>query len=98
MSPEEYNKMVETKQLQVRSGGLTHVLLQGKESFMKQAPKGSYYVEFDIPSGCTITRGSGIGWGTFYSLETSIGKLNAKRGLDVTQPKVKNIEIVDVKK
>ncbi|WP_434800619.1 TreTu family toxin [Candidatus Ornithobacterium hominis] len=93
MSKAEYQKMVKTSQLQKRSGGITHILLEGKEHYRDIA--GKMYVEFDIPKNTTITRGSGKGWGIFYEKGSPRWKLYNKKGLDVSQPKVSNIKIID---
>jgi hypothetical protein len=93
MSIDEYNKMVVTSQLQIRSGGLTHVLLEGKEYYTDII--GKMYVEFDIPANTTIARGSGKGWGMFYEQGSTRWRYFNNKGLNVGQPKVSNIKIVD---
>lgn len=93
MTQAEYDLMVSTSQLQKRSGGLTHVLLEGKEHYTDIA--GKMYVEFDIPANTTIARGSGKGWGIFYEPESTFWKFYNNKGLNVGQPKVSNIQIID---
>ena len=93
VSEAEYNLMVSTKQLQKRSGGLTHVLLEGKENYTDIA--GKMYVEFNIPANTTIARGSGKGWGIFYEPESTFWKFYNNKGLNVGQPNVSNIQIID---
>jgi hypothetical protein len=93
MSKIEYDLMVSTSQLQKRSGGLTHVLLEGKQHYTDIG--GKIYVEFDIPANTTISRGSGTGWGIFYEEGSTRWKFFNSKGLNVAQPKVSNIQIVD---
>ncbi|MDF0716491.1 hypothetical protein PY092_10050 [Muricauda sp. 334s03] len=93
MTKAEYDIMVETSQLQKRSGGLTHVLLEGKEHYTDIV--GKIYVEFDIPANVTIARGSGKGWGIFYEKGSTRWNYFNEKGLNIAQPKVSNIQIVN---
>ena len=93
MSEAEFNLMVNTLQLQKRPGGLTHVLLEGKENYTNIA--GKMYVEFDIPAYTTIARGSGVGWGIFYEEGSTRWNYFNSKGFNIAQPKVNNIQIID---
>ncbi|GIM53343.1 hypothetical protein CAPN004_23720 [Capnocytophaga cynodegmi] len=93
MSKLEYEQMVKTSQLQKRSGGLTHILLEGKEHYSNTI--GKMYVEFNIPKNTTIIRGSGKGWGIFYEEGSPRWKFYNSKGLNVAQPKVSDIKIID---
>ncbi|MCU0338201.1 MAG: hypothetical protein MUF12_10145, partial [Sediminibacterium sp.] len=66
--------------------------------FEASAPKNSLYVEFDVPAGVSIIRGSGDGWGLFFSPNNSphYGFYKSK-GLNTVQPSISNIEIVKTK-
>jgi hypothetical protein len=98
MDRSEYDKMVSTQVLQESKKGITHVLIEGPAGFESAVPKGTLYVEFNIPANTSIIRGSGEGWGLFYSPSNTphYGYYTSK-GLNVVQPSVSNIEIVKIK-
>ncbi|NRT79266.1 RHS repeat-associated core domain-containing protein [Clostridium beijerinckii] len=95
MSQEEYEKMVKTGQVQMSGDNKVHVANPADiDAFSKQAPKGSIYVEFDVPSN-TISQGGTDGWGIINGPGSLLDRLNARKGLPpITEmPKPINIEI-----
>jgi hypothetical protein len=61
MSRVEYENMLATNRVQEGGGGLTFASIEGPGSFMKQAPKGSVYVEYDVPANSLLPGGK-VGW------------------------------------
>lgn len=63
-------------------------------AFGKQAPKGSLYVEFDVPSN-TMSKGGTDSWGIINEPSSLLDRLNAKKGLSriIEMPNVTNIAI-----
>lgn len=49
-------------------------------AFSKQAPKGSVYIEFDVPSN-TVFPGGRDGWGIIAGPNSLYDRLNKKKGL-----------------
>ena len=95
MSQAEYDKMIETGKVQMSGDNKVHVANPADiNAFGKQAPKGSIYVEFDVPSN-TISAGGTDGWGIINGPGSLIDRLNAKKGLPrITEmPDATNIEI-----
>lgn len=95
MSEDEYNKMVETKQVQMSGDNKVHVANPASiEAFGKQAPKGSVYVEFDVPSN-TVFQGGKAEWGIIAGPGSIQDRLNKQKGLPAINemPKATNIEI-----
>jgi RHS repeat-associated protein len=95
MSEVEYNRMVETGYVQMSGDNKVHVANPADiDAFRKQAPKGSIYVEFDVPSN-TISQGGTDSWGIINGPGSLLDRLNARKGLPpITEmPKPTNIEI-----
>ena len=57
MSQVEYQAMRETRRIQEGAGGSTSVATGGPASFVKQAPTGSVYVEFNVPRASLLQGG-----------------------------------------
>ena len=94
MSKAEYQNMLATKRVQEGGGGLTFSSTDGPGSFMKQAPKGSVYVEYDVPADSLLPGGK-AGWVKNIgpnAPKSQILMLNKKGGEML--PKVSNIELV----
>ena len=95
MSQDEYDKMVVSGKVQMSGDNKVHVANPADiNAFGKQAPKGSVYVEFDVPSN-TISKGGTDGWGIINGPGSLLDRLNAKKGLPrITEmPNVTNISI-----
>ena len=95
MSQAEYDKMIETGKVQMSGDNKVHVANPANaDAFGKQAPKGSIYVEFDVPSN-TISAGGTDRWGIINGPGSLQDRLNAKKGLPrITEmPDATNIEI-----
>ena len=99
MNEGEYNKMVATKEIQPSPNNpqVKHVAYPSDpNAFGRQAPNGSLYVEFDIPSGSVKSAGSG--WGRIPGLGSPESRLSQSRGNGVINyPKVSNIRKVGSK-
>ena len=99
MSQAEYDKMVETGKVQMSGDNKVHVANPADaNAFGKQAPNGSIYVEFDVPSN-TISKGGMDGWGIINGPGSMQDRLNAKKGLPrITEmPNADNIKIEGAK-
>ena len=99
MSQDEYNKMVASGKVQMSGDNKVHVANPADiNAFGKQAPKGSIYVEFDVPSN-TISKGGTDGWGIINGPGSLLDRLNAKKGLPrITEmPNATNITIGEYK-
>ncbi|MGN0402918.1 MAG: RHS repeat-associated core domain-containing protein, partial [Acetatifactor sp.] len=95
MSQDEYDKMVASGKVQMSGDNKVHVANPADiNAFGKQAPKGSIYVEFDVPSN-TISKGGKDGWGIINGPGSLLDRLNAKKGLPrITEmPNATNISI-----
>ena len=95
MSQDEYDKMVASGKVQMSGDNKVHVANPADiNAFGKQAPKGSIYVEFDVPSN-TISKGGTDGWGIINGPGSLLDRLNAKKGLPrITEmPNATNISI-----
>lgn len=95
MSQDEYDKMVETGRVQISADNKVHVANPADiDAFMKQAPKDSIYVEFDVPIN-TLSPGGAAGWGIINGPGSLLDRLYAKKGLPRIKemPKATNIEI-----
>ena len=95
MSQDEYDKMVASGKVQMSGDNKVHVAIPADiNAFGKQAPKGSLYVEFDVP-GNTISKGGTDGWGIINGPGSLLDRLNAKKGLPrITEmPNATNITI-----
>ena len=99
MNEGEYNKMVATKEIQPSPNNpqVKHVAYPSDpNAFGRQAPNGSLYVEFDIPSGSVKSAGSG--WGRIPGPGSPESRLSQSRGNGVINyPKVSNIRKVGSK-
>ena len=95
MSQAEYDKMIETGKVQMSGDNKVHVANPANiDAFGKQAPKGSIYVEFDVPIN-TVSTGGTDGWGIINGPGSLLDRLNERKGLPrITEmPNAKNIEI-----
>ena len=87
MSREEYDKMIKTGKVQMSCDNKVHVAFPASiEAFEKQAPMGSIYVEFDVPS-ISISKGGKNGWGIINGPGSLLDRLNEKKGL----PRIKEM-------
>jgi len=79
MSRAEYNKMLESGRVQMSGDNKVHVANPADiNSFKAQAPKGSLYVEFNVPTH-TVSVGGKKGWGIINGPGSLIDRLNAKK-------------------
>ena len=92
---EIYDMMISSGKVQMSGDNKVHVANPADiNAFGRQAPKGSIYVEFDVPSN-TISRGRKDGWGIINGPCSLLNKVNAKKGLPrITEmPDATNISI-----
>ena len=81
MSQDEYDKMFASGKVQMSGDNKVHVANPADiNAFGKQAPKGSIYVEFDVPSN-TISKGGADGWGIINGPGSLLDRLYEKKGL-----------------
>ncbi len=95
MSKEEYNSMVSTGKVQLSGDNKIHVANPANINvFKNQAPNGSIYVEFDVPSH-SISQGGTDGWGIVNGPGSLLDRLYEKKGLPrITEvPDATNISI-----
>ncbi len=97
MSPDELAQMQNTNKVVQGGGGQTFISTNGIADFKGAAPKGSVYVEFDVPAN-SLLQGGKDGW--FKMIGPDAGKsqqflLNKQGGEHL--PAIKNIEIIDKK-
>ena len=97
MSPDELAQMRNTNKVVQGGGGQTFISTNGVADFKGPAPKGSVYVEFDVPAN-SLLQGGKDGW--FKMIGPDAGKsqqfLLNKQGGEYL-PAIKNIEILDKK-
>lgn len=97
MSREEYNSMVETQRVQEGAGGQTFVANSDPDSFRKQAPKGSVYVEFETDPK-NLLQGGNEDWFKFVGPEANkVSQFKLKKQGGEMLPRVHNIQIKDTK-
>lgn len=95
MSQDEYDKMFASGKVQMSGDNKVHVANPADiNAFGKQAPKGSIYVEFDVPSN-TISKGGADGWGIINGPGSLLDRLYKQKGLPrITEmPNATNISI-----
>ncbi|XMB50051.1 DUF637 domain-containing protein [Pseudomonas fluorescens] len=97
MSPAELAQMQNTNKVVQGAGGQTFISTNGIADFKGAAPKGSVYVEFDVPAN-SLLQGGKDGW--FKMIGPEAGKsqqfmLNKQGGEHL--PAIKNIEVLDKK-
>ncbi|MDU8359244.1 DUF637 domain-containing protein [Pseudomonas syringae group sp. J309-1] len=97
MFPDELAQMQNTNKVVQGGGGQTFISTNGIADFKGAAPKGSVYVEFDVPAN-SLLQGGKDGW--FKMIGPDAGKsqqflLNKQGGEHL--PAIKNIEILDKK-
>tara|TARA_R110002072_G_scaffold287464_5_gene453170 strand:+ start:6758 stop:7768 length:1011 start_codon:yes stop_codon:yes gene_type:complete len=97
MSEVELTAMRETGRLQVGSGNQTRIILSGDKNSYRAAPKGDFYVEFEIPTSTHIGQAGNTNWGLIFSKDSSIGKYLAEKGVKIEMPTVRNIKVVEQK-
>ena len=98
MSKEEYNKMVRTEYVQKPYNAEQSYVANPADfnAYYKQAPKGSVYVEFDVPSS-SIKQTKDV-WALIPGPNSMYSKLNILKGLKPYDfPKVTNIKLVGEK-
>ncbi|WP_332770756.1 two-partner secretion domain-containing protein [Pseudomonas sp. ESBL1] len=97
MSPDELAQMQSTSKVVQGGGGQTFISTNGVSDFKGPAPKGSVYVEFDVPAN-SLLQGGKEGWFKMIGPDASKSQqflLNKQGGEHL--PVVKNIEILDRK-
>ena len=96
MSPEEYQKMLETGRVQMSPDGNRAYVANPADinAFGRQASPGSVYVEFDVISS-SIRPGGTDGWGIIPGPGSIFDKAGQNKGLPaiVEMPKATNISI-----
>ena len=95
MCRDEYDKMISSGKVQMSSENMTHVANPADiNAFGRQAPKGSIYVEFDVPKH-TVAKGGSEVWGIIHGPGSVRDRLNARKGLPrITEmPNASNITI-----
>ena len=93
MSPEEYNKMIETGNVQESFSGTTHVANPANSNAFNGAVSGSLYVEFDVPTDSLKPTGSG--WSKIVGPNSFEGRHSAELGISKPEmPPFSNIRIV----
>ncbi|GAA5107834.1 hypothetical protein GCM10023211_09370 [Orbus sasakiae] len=97
MSPEELAQMQSTGKVVQGGGGQTFISVNGVNDFKGAAPKGSVYVEFDVPSNSLI-QGGNEGWYKMIgpNAQPSQKYQVEKKGGSLT-PDVSNIKILEHK-
>lgn len=96
MSAEEHSAMLATSRVQPgRVSPQVSVAHPAEvQSYMQQAPAGSRYVEFDVPSGSLVPGGK-EGWATIPGPDSIFSRLAVQRGLrPYDYPVVRNIRWV----
>ncbi|WP_346729250.1 hemagglutinin repeat-containing protein [Achromobacter ruhlandii] len=97
MSPDELAQMQSSGRVVQGGGGQTFISTNGTLDFKGAAPKGSGYVEFDVPAN-SLLQGGKEGWCKLIGPDASKSQqfmLNKQGGERL--PVVKNIEILDKK-
>ncbi|WP_177329233.1 hemagglutinin repeat-containing protein, partial [Pseudomonas sp. SHC52] len=97
MSPGELSQMKDTGRVVQGGGGQTFISINGISDFKGAAPKGSVYVEFDVPTN-SLLQGGKEGWFKMIGPDASKSQqflLNKQGGEHL--PEVKNILIRDRK-
>lgn len=95
MSQGEYDKMISSGKVQMSEDNKVHVANPADiNAFGKQAPRGSLYVEFDVPSN-TISKGGAEGWGIINGPGSLLDRLYERKELPrITEmPNASNITI-----
>lgn len=97
MSPEELSQMQKTGKTVQGGGGQTFISINGINDFKGAAPKGSVYVEFNVPTNILI-QGGKKGWYKMLDPNANPSQkyLLNKKGGSVT-PDVSNIKVVGKK-
>ncbi|WP_223815934.1 two-partner secretion domain-containing protein [Pseudomonas chlororaphis] len=97
MSSDELSQMQSTNKVVQGGGGQTFISTNGFADFKGPAPKGSVYVEFDVPSN-SLLQGGKEGWFKMIGPDASKSQqflLNKQGGEHL--PEIKNIEVLDRK-
>lgn len=97
MSPLELEQMQKTGKIVQGGGGQTFISINGVKDFKGAAPKGSIYVEFDVPTN-SLLQGGKEGWYKMIGPNANLSQkhlLNKKGGS--LMPKVNNIKVNDKK-
>ena len=89
--------MLSTGKVIESNSGTTHVATPANiNAFGKQAPKGSVYVTFDVPSSSIVKTQEG--WGKIVGPNSLQGRLAANKGKPIPQmPNATNIKKCGVK-
>jgi filamentous hemagglutinin len=97
MSPSELSQMQNSGSVVQGSGGQTFISINGALDFKGASPKGSVYVEFDVPAN-SLLQGGKDGWFKMIGPDAMNSQkflLNKQGGVQL--PSVKNIRILDSK-
>ncbi|WP_228901641.1 DUF637 domain-containing protein, partial [Photorhabdus bodei] len=97
MSHDELAQMQSSGKIVQGGGGQTFISTNGASDFKGTAPKGSVYVEFDVPAN-SLLKGGKDGWFKMIGPDASKSQqflLNKQSGQQL--PEIKNITIVDIK-
>lgn len=97
MSPEELTQIQKTGKTVQGGGGQTFISINGINDFKGTAPKGSVYVEFDVPTNSLI-QGGKDGWYKMLGPDAKPSQkyLLNKQGGSLT-PDLSNIKVVGKK-
>ena len=97
MSTEELAQMQSTGKVVQGGGGQTFISINGVNDFKGAAPRGSVYVEFDVPTNSLI-QGGNEGWYKMLGPNASGSQkyLLEKQGGSLT-PNISNINVIDTK-
>lgn len=93
MSQGEYDKMISSGKVQMSGDNKVHVANPADiNAFGRQAPKGSLYVEFDVPAN-TISQGGEYGWGIINGPGSLLDRYYKRKGLPriIEMPDATNI-------
>ncbi|MFI1920499.1 putative T7SS-secreted protein [Nocardia sp. NPDC020380] len=98
MNPEEHQKMVDTGFVQEGGGGTTYVANPADPAaFRRQAPPGSVYVEFDVPTS-SISPAGEPGWGQIRGPNHWMSQRLATMGRPVPEmPRAHNLSLMETK-
>ena len=94
MSMEEYEEMLRTGQVQCSGGNITHVTNPSNPDAFQAYPRGSIFVEFDIPTD-SLRQGGNPGWGIIPGPNSIYDRHGINQGLPPIEqmPPATNIRI-----
>lgn len=97
MSRAEYEAMTRTERVQPTLKGLDmkHVTVPPDPKAFRAAGAGSLFVEFDVVDA-HVSPGGSPGWLVIYGPNSTLGRLDTRKGLTVAAlPRVENIAIME---